>query len=302
MVAATRLLEVSTVSGSDDAAFLQQVGREVRDIRERRGLTRRALAAEAAVSERYLGQLEAGDGNMSIILLRRVAAALNVPLAEILDTEPDHPERRSIRRFLDQIPRHRIADLLVRLAREANSERGARRSRIALIGLRGAGKSTLGARLAGELSVPFIEIDRQIEAESGLPLAELFSLYGQAGYRRFEGRCLARVIEEYPKAVLSVGGGVVSQPATYELLLAHCYTVWLKARPEEYIQRVIAQGDMRLMTDAQEALADLKRIVAAREPQYRKADETVDTSGLPVDEAFARLRERIAAMSRGYPP
>jgi XRE family aerobic/anaerobic benzoate catabolism transcriptional regulator len=274
---------------TEDALFLRTVGSRVRELRESLNLTRRTLAAKAEVSERYLGQLETGDGNISIMLLRRVAGALDVSMLELLDTESDYATRRSIRQFLDQIPRHRLDEVLARLARGVSSEREARRERIALIGLRGAGKSTLGARLAREFNVPFVEMDREIEAESGLPLAELFSLYGQAGYRRFEGRCLTRIVEEYPRAVLSVGGGVVSEPGTYELLLSSCLTVWLKARPEEYMQRVIAQGDMRPMADSPEALADLKRILSAREPQYRKADEILDTSGLSIDEAFARL-------------
>ncbi len=274
-------------------AFLHKVGRRVRELREASGLTRKTLALQADVSERYLGQLETGDGNISIMLLRRVAAALRVPVGEVLETEDVHIEQRAIRCFLKQMPRHRLADLLTRLQREVGSEREARRSRIALIGLRGAGKSTLGARLARGLGVPFVEIDREIEAESGLPLPELFSLYGQAGYRRFEGRCLARIIKEYPRAVLSVGGGVVSEAATYDLLLASCFTLWLKASPTEHMQRVIAQGDMRPMAESEEAMEDLKRILAGREPHYRKADETLDTSGLSVEESFARLREIV---------
>jgi len=294
MVSPTRLKSVSAVQlPADDADFLQKLGRRVRELRERRDVTRRVLAAQADVSERYLGQLETGEGNISIMLLRRVAVALKVPVGELLETEPDHSQKRLIRQFLEQIPRHRIEDLLVRLSREVGSEREARRNRIALIGLRGAGKSTLGERLASDLGVPFIEIDREIEAESGLPLAELFSLYGQAGYRRFEGRCLERVVKEHPRAVLSVGGGVVSEGGTYDFLLANCFTVWLKARPEEHMQRVIAQGDMRPMAESREAMEDLKRILAAREPQYRKADEIVDTSDLTVETAFGRLLDLV---------
>ncbi len=296
MVSPTRLKSVSSAVPPDEADFLQKVGRRVRDLREQRGIARRRLAAEADVSERYLGQLETGEGNISIMLLRRVAVALNVPIHELLETEPDQTEQRLIRGFLQQIPRHRIPDLLTRLEREVGREREARRNRIALIGLRGAGKSTLGARLARERGVPFVEMDREIEAESGLPLAELFSLYGLAGYRRYEGRCLTRIIKDYPRAVLSVGGGVVSESSTYDLLLANCFTVWLTARPEEHMQRVIAQGDMRPMAESQEAMEDLKRILAAREPQYRKADESVDTSGLDVDAAYLRLRDIIARL------
>ncbi|MEP6883225.1 MAG: helix-turn-helix transcriptional regulator [Gammaproteobacteria bacterium] len=287
------LKAVATVLPHEEADFLQKVGQRVRELREARAFTRRALAIQADVSERYLGQLETGDGNISIILLRRVAVALNVQIAELLETETDQQEQRSIRRFLQKIPRHRIPDLLTRLKREVGSAREARRDRIALIGLRGAGKSTLGARLAQELKVPFVEMDRAIETESGLPLSELFSLNGQAGYRRFEGRCLTRIIREYPRAVIAVGGGVVSETATYEFLMGNCFTVWLKASPSEHMQRVVAQGDMRPMAESQEAMEDLKRILAGRESQYRKADEVVDTSGLSVDVSFSRLRDTV---------
>ena len=294
MESPTRLTPVPAIPPAEEAVFLEKVGYRVRELRQERGLTRRSLAAQADVSERYLGQLETGEGNISIMLLRRLAVALGVSIGELLETEPDQIEQRSIRRFLQQIPRHRIPDLLVRLEREVGSEREARRNRIALIGLRGAGKSTLGRRLAEELGAPFLEMDREIEAESGLPLSELFSLYGQAGYRRFEGRCLTRVIKEYPRAVLSVGGGVVSEAGTYDFLLANCFTVWLKASPSEHMQRVIAQGDMRPMAESHEAMEDLKRILAAREPQYRKADESVDTSGLSVEASLAHLRDVVA--------
>ncbi len=288
------LKAVSPILPNEEADFLRKVGRRVREFREERSLTRRALAVQAAVSERYLGQLETGEGNFSIMLLRRVALALDVQIAELLETETGQREQGSIRRLLQQIPRHRVADLLARLEREVGSAHEARHNRIALIGLRGAGKSTLGAQLAQELNVPFLEMDREIETESGLPLSELFSLYGQVGYRRFEGRCLARIVKEYPRAVIAVGGGVVSESGTYEFLLANCFTVWLKASPSEHMQRVLAQGDMRPMAQSQEAMEDLKRILAGREPQYRKADQIVDTGGQSVETSFARLRDRVA--------
>jgi XRE family aerobic/anaerobic benzoate catabolism transcriptional regulator len=288
------LKAVSAILPDEEADFLRKVGRRVRELREERTLTRRALAIQAEVSERYLGQLETGEGNISIMLLRRVAMALGVQIAELLETETDQRERGSIRRLLHRIPRHRVADLLARLEREVDSTRAARRNRIALIGLRGAGKSTLGAQLARELNVPFLEMDREIEGESGLPISELFSLYGQAGYRRFEGRCLARIVKEYPRAVIAVGGGVVSEAGTYEFLLANCFTVWLKAGASEHMQRVVAQGDMRPMAESAEAMEDLKRILASRDAQYRKADEIVDTSGLSVEKSFVSLRDRVA--------
>jgi XRE family aerobic/anaerobic benzoate catabolism transcriptional regulator len=294
MKSPTRLQPVTAIPAAEEADFLEKVGRRVRELREERGLTRRSLANQADVSERYLGQLETGEGNVSIMLLRRLALVLNVPISELLEIEPEQLEQRSVRRFLQQIPRHRMPDLLSRLQREVGAEREGRRHRIALIGLRGAGKSTLGRRLSQELGAPFLEMDREIEAESGLPLSELFSLYGQAGYRRFEGRCLNRIIKEYPRAVLSVGGGVVSEASTYDFLLANCFTVWLKASPSEHMQRVIAQGDMRPMAESHEAMEDLKRILIGREPQYRKADVTVDTSGISEDASFARLRDVVA--------
>jgi XRE family transcriptional regulator, aerobic/anaerobic benzoate catabolism transcriptional regulator len=294
MKSPTRLQPVTAIPAAAEADFLEKVGRRVRELREERGLTRRSLANQADVSERYLGQLETGEGNVSIMLLRRLALVLNVPISELLEIEPEQLEQRSVRRFLQQIPRHRMPDLLSRLEREVGSEQEGRRHRVALIGLRGAGKSTLGRRLSQELGAPFLEMDREIEAESGLPLSELFSLYGQAGYRRFEGRCLNRIIKEYPQAVLSVGGGVVSEASTYDFLLANCFTVWLKASPSEHMQRVIAQGDMRPMAESHEAMEDLKRILIGREPQYRKADVTVDTSGISVDASFARLRDVVA--------
>ena len=288
------LKAVAAILPDGEADFLQKVGRRVRELREARSLTRRSLALQADVSERYLGQLETGEGNISIMLLRRVALALQVHIGELLETETDGRERGLIRRLMQQIPRHRIPDLLVRLEREVGTERETRRNRIALIGLRGAGKSTLGVQLAQELKVPFVEMDREIESESGLPLSELFSLYGQSGYRRFEGRCLTRIVKEYPQAVIAVGGGVVSETGTYEFLLANCFTVWLKASPSEHMQRVVAQGDMRPMAESQEAMEDLKRILAGRESQYRKANEIVDTSGLTAAASFARLRDAVA--------
>ncbi len=291
-----QLKSAAATIANDEADFLKKVGRRVRELREHRTLTRRSLAVQAGVSERYLGQLETGEGNVSIMRLRRLAVALHVEISEFLESESDQPEQRSVRRFLRQIPRHRLPEVLARLEREVGSVRETRRSRIALIGLRGAGKSTLGAQLARELKVPFVEVDGEVEAESGLPLSELFSLYGQAGYRRFEGRCLTRIIKEYPRAVLSVGGGVVSEAGTYDFLLANCFTVWLSASPSEHMQRVMAQGDMRPMGESHEAMEDLKRILAGREPQYRRADEIVDTSGLSVEAAFVRLRALVTQL------
>ena len=280
-------------AGDDSAAFLSALGRRVREGRERRGLSRKALSQEARVSERYLAQLEAGEGNVSIVLLRRVAAALGTTLPDLVgDGAPEH---RLIRRFLEEIPPHRLEDALVRLMREFGRDDASRRTRIALVGLRGAGKTTLGAALARELRCPFVELDREIEREAAVSLSELFMLYGQSGYRRIERRCLERVLDAHDRVVLAVGGGIVSEPETYHLLLDRCFTVWGKAGPEEHMGRVVAQGDFRPMEGSAEAMDDLRRILAAREPLYRKADAVVDTSGADPAHSLRELKELARA-------
>ncbi len=275
-------------------AFLQALGRRVRDLRERRGLSRKQAARDSGVSERHLAHLEAGEGNISILLLRRIVRVLGVSLAELLSNhEEDSEAQRLVRQLLERVPGDRLEDVALRLLRDFGDEGSVRRRRIALIGLRGAGKSTLGPRLARELGCPFIEIDRETERDAGMPVAEIFSLYGPAGYRRFEKRTLERVVNQNNRAVLSVGGGIVSQPDTYGYLLANCHTVWLKAAPEEHMARVIAQGDLRPIAGNEEAMADLRRILKARETLYAKADATVDTTGMDVDASFARLRQAV---------
>jgi XRE family aerobic/anaerobic benzoate catabolism transcriptional regulator len=277
-----------------DHAFLQGVGSRIRELRERRGMSRKALAREAEVSERYLGQLESGEGNISIVLLRRVTAALNAKLGAVLEPEPAAGvERQLVTRLLGTVPAHRRENLLLRLMHDFGREEVSRRNRIALIGLRGAGKSTLGPRLATALHSQYFELDGEIERESGLPLTELFSLYGQSGYRRFERRCLERLLTEHPQMVLTVGGGIVAEGDTFNLLLANCYTVWLRASPEEHMARVIGQGDLRPMSGNAEAMDDLKRILIAREPLYRKADAVVETSGQDPEASLAQLREAV---------
>ena len=284
----------ATPTRDDD--FLLCLGRRVRQARSRRGMTRKMAAREADVSERHLAQLEAGEGNVSIILLRRIAAALHVTLVELFAPEVGEPaEKQLIQRFLERLPAHRLEEVVFRLRRDFGDEENARRRRIALIGLRGAGKSTLGSSLARETNAAFIELDSEIEKETGMPLAEIFSLYGQAGYRAIEKRTLERVLREQDRAVLSVGGGVVSEKETYDYLLSHCYTIWIKAQPEEHMSRVIAQGDFRVMAGSDRAMEDLRRILEAREPLYRKADMFLDTSGDSAEQSFGKLRLALQA-------
>lgn len=278
-----------------DAEFLESLGKRVRHIREQRGMARKVLARGADVSERYLAQLEAGDGNISVVLLRRVATALGVSLLELLNESAQSVEHRLIRRFLERLPEQRLKETVFRLMGDLAADESTRKKRIALIGLRGAGKSTLGTLFAAELHLPFVELDREIENEAGVSLSEVFMLYGQSGYRRMERRCLERVIRAHDQAVISVGGGIVSEPDTYNLLLSSCYTVWLKAAPEEHMARVAAQGDYRPMQDNEEAMDDLRRILIAREPLYAKADVTVDTSGKTPEESLSKLRQAVMA-------
>lgn len=246
-----------------DAHFAGELGGRIRRLRERRRLSRRDLAREARVSERYLAQIETGNGNISVLLLRRVAAALGVGLGDVVEP-PD-----------------------------AGAEATTRR-RVALIGMRGAGKSTLGGMLSDALHVPLIELKREVSRESGLPAGELMALYGHAAYRRVEQRVLARVAREQARAVIVAGGGIVDEEDAFDLLRTHCYTAWIRARPEEHMARVLAQGDLRPMAGHADAMNDLKRILAARETMYRKADIVIDTSGETPQQSFAKLRDAVA--------
>jgi len=284
-----------SIDEPDDADFLAALGSQVRQARERRGMARKVLSQQSNVSERYLAQLEAGEGNASVLLLRNVARALGMSLTELLGQRENSVEQRLIRRFVEQLPEHRREEVVFRLLREFGQESSARKTRIALVGLRGAGKTTLGSALANELHAPFVELDREIEREAGMSLSEVFSLYGQAGYRRIERRCLDRIIQSHERMVMAVGGGIVSETETYNVLLVNCFTVWVKASPEEHMARVVAQGDFRPMQGNREAMDDLRRILGAREPLYRKADVTLDTSGEPFEGSLAKLRQAASA-------
>jgi XRE family aerobic/anaerobic benzoate catabolism transcriptional regulator len=279
---------------ADEQPFLQQLGEHVRQARARRGMTRRILARDSGVSERFLAQLEAGQGNVSVLRLRRIARALNLPLTDLLRERDDHPELALITQFLERLRPHELAAVRSRLARECGAGTSERSRRIALIGLRGAGKSTLGERLALDLQVPFVELDREIEREAGTSLQEILLLHGQAGYRRLERRCLERIIQGFERVVIATGGSIVSEPATYDLLLSGCFTVWLKTTPQEHMARVVAQGDTRPIEEGNsEAMDDLKRILAGREALYGQADAVVDTGGAPVETSLERLKRAV---------
>jgi XRE family transcriptional regulator, aerobic/anaerobic benzoate catabolism transcriptional regulator len=287
----------TTADPGSEADYLKLLGKRVREARARRGMTRKILARDSEVSERYLAQLETGQGNISVLLLRQIARALDVPPETLMLDGPEPPvDFAHTTEFLRRLPVAELAEarrVLLQHFGAVNAE--ARRERIALIGLRGAGKSTLGAMLADHLEAPFIELDRLIEQESGISLSVIFDLYGQSGFRRLERRILDQVIEHQPRFVLATGGSLVSEPATFERLLTMCYTVWLRATPQEHMQRVIAQGDMRPMADNRESMSDLRRILEVREPLYRKADAIIDTGGQPVEESLKILVQAAQA-------
>ncbi len=287
--------ESSEQTSAAESEYLKLLGERVRETRARRGMTRKILARDSGVSERYLAQLETGQGNISILLLRQISNALDIPLETLVLAGPEPPvDLVHTTEFLRRLPATELAEARRMLVQNFGGvDLSARRGRIALIGLRGAGKSTLGAVLADRLEVPFLELDRLIEQESGVGLSAIFDLYGQGGFRRLERRCLDQVIERHPRFVLATGGSLVSEPATFERLLTMCYTVWLRATPEEHMQRVIAQGDMRPMADNRESMSDLKRILEVREPLYRKADLTVDTSESDVEQLADRVEREL---------
>lgn len=285
--------------------FLVGLGERVRALRARKGMTRRALATASAVSERHLANLELGVGNASILVLRQIAAALACTPAELLGDDIDTPESWLIRDLIrgrtdQELRRARLAlaDLFGTSARPE-----ARVRRIALIGLRGAGKSSLGRRLAGELGVAFIELNREIERVAGYGLSEIHNLLGPAAYRRYERRALDEVLRAHREAVIATPGGIVSDPASFNLLLSHCFTVWLKATPGEHMERVMAQGDLRPMAGHSEAMDDLKRILAGRAAFYGKADLTFDTSGKTIESCYAELAATLSqALARPIGP
>ncbi|MFN4117557.1 helix-turn-helix transcriptional regulator [Acidovorax sp.] len=277
---------------------LVALGERVRNLRAQRGLTRKAVALAADVSERHLANLEYGTGNASILVLQQVAAALHCSLAELVgDFTTRSPEWLLIRELLEHRSEAdlRRARLALHELLSGGAHDTARHRRIALVGLRGAGKSTLGPLLARQLDVPFIELSREIETLAGCSVREIHDLYGTTAYRRYERRALEEIVQIHSEVVIATPGGIVSDPATFNELLTHCTTVWLRAAPEEHMGRVVAQGDMRPMAASKEAMDDLRRILDGRAAFYSKADITVDTSGQSPEQSLQTLLARVRA-------
>jgi XRE family transcriptional regulator, aerobic/anaerobic benzoate catabolism transcriptional regulator len=292
-------LKASNVAAKNP--FLVALGERARALRSRRGITRKALALAADVSERHLANLEYGVGNASILVLLQVTQALQCSLAELIgDMTTSSPEWLMIRELLERcdeaaLHRARVAVGELLGTGGANAGQAVRSSRVALVGLRGAGKSTLGLMLAEDLGFPFVELSREIEKFAGCSISEIQALYGQNAYRRYERRALEETIQIYPEAVIAIPGGLVSDAATFNLLLAHCSTVWLQAAPEDHMKRVAAQGDLRPMAASREAMDDLKSILAGRAAFYSKAEMSLDTSARPLQPTFLALRGLVRA-------
>jgi len=279
----------ATADAPAAVAWLAAVGRRVREGRVRRAMSRRALSELSGVSERYLAQLESGEGNPSLLVLYQIARAIDVPVARLVDGEERAADLDLVLASLRHLSPEQLRELRNLIGSRFGGSASLRQARIALIGLRGAGKSTLGAQLAAARNVRFVELDREIEREAGTTLSELFLVYGQSAYRRYERRCLEALVASGEAMVISTGGSIVSEPATFERLLAECFTVWLRASPEEHMARVIAQGDQRPIAGNAEAMRELRRILAGREPLYRRADAVVETGGRSIADAFRDL-------------
>ena len=291
-----------TENSDPESGFLEQLGQRVRTMRALRGMSRKVLAKVSGISERYIAQLESGKGNVSIVLLRRVANAMGAHLEDLIPSAEPAPDWPVIRDLVRKASQHQIAQAKDVLAAEHDGASSRRLSfaGIALIGLRGAGKSTLGRMLAKKIGWSFVELNKEIEAQNGLSVAEIIALYGQEGFRRMEQTALGQLLARRELTVLATGGGIVSEPLTFDLILSSFYTIWLKATPEEHMARVRGQGDLRPMADDRSAMAELRTILLSREPLYARAAAIVDTAGVDVDAATARLIDAVEPVLRHH--
>ncbi|MBX9588999.1 MAG: helix-turn-helix transcriptional regulator [Hyphomonadaceae bacterium] len=281
--------------GPADEAYLRRVGERVRLGRARRGMSRKILSKASGVSERYLAELERGAGNASLLVLRQIADALGLEVAQLIGDQQERPIDLTLAiHQLERLSPPELAEARRLLAQRFGKPSAAAQGRIALIGLRGAGKTTLGLLAAQALAVPFVELDREIERASGMELSEIFATHGQAMYRRLERQCLETIIERFDRAVIATGGSLVTEPSTYDLLLSACFVVWLSAKPDEHMGRVLAQGDLRPMAEGPQAMDDLKIILESRTALYAKADVEINTSDKNEAQAFAALLAAVA--------
>lgn len=284
--------------GSDPAEedYLARIGERLRLTRARRGMSRKVLSLASGVSERYLAEMERGSGNASLLVVRRLAAAMGIRVSELAAEEADRSvDLHHAMHQLERLAPAEISETRAWLSSRFGKPQASGRRRIALIGLRGAGKTTLGRALATSIDVPFVELDREIESASGMEMSEVFAAHGQSGFRRLEFQCLEQVLATYDRCVIATGGSLVTEPRTFDLLLAECFVVWLRASPDQHMARVAAQGDLRPMASSRQAMDDLQAILVARAALYGKADASVDTSDGDVATALERLRASIDA-------
>ena len=273
----------------DTDGLLERLGRQVRLLRARLAMTRRALAARAQVSERYLADLESGRGNVSVRLLGRIAAALETEMTDLLESAENRTaEENLLVELVRALPEEQQKQALQLLHDRFPVAPGHKR-RVALVGLRGAGKSTLGQRLAERLDLPFVGLVGEVEGIAGMSVAEIFSLSGEDGYRRIEEQALHETLDRFERCVIETGGSIVAEPTLLNTLLTTCFVVWLRTRPEQYMARVVAQGDLRPMRNRPDAMADLRRLLEERHPCYSKAHADVDTTGQTVAESLDDL-------------
>jgi XRE family aerobic/anaerobic benzoate catabolism transcriptional regulator len=285
------------MSENPEASFLEQLGQRVRNMRALRGMSRKVLARVSGISERYIAQLESGKGNVSIVLLRRVSNAMAAHLEDLIPAAEPAADWPVIRDLLRKATPNQIAQAKDVLAGQGiAAQRRMSFAGIALIGLRGAGKSTLGKMLAKRIGWSFVELNKEIEAQNGLSVAEIIALYGQEGFRRMEQAALGQLLARKELMVLATGGGIVSEPLSFDLILSSFYTIWVKAEPEEHMARVRGQGDLRPMADDRSAMAELRTILKSREPLYARASAVVDTAGLSVDAAAAQLFNAVTPL------
>jgi XRE family aerobic/anaerobic benzoate catabolism transcriptional regulator len=283
----------------DSDIYLRRLGERVRTLRNQRGMSRKVLAQHAKVSERYLAQLEVGKGNCSIVLLRRIARAIGLPVTQLVQEGPDAPlDLVLLSQFFERLPADMLAEARKLVTKHFNSPSEDQHRRIALIGLRGGGKSTLGGLLAERLGIPFVELDREIERRSGASLSEIFDMFGQETFRRAEREALEDVLRTHSHFVMATSGSIVTDPGTMELLLSSCFTVWVRAAPEDHMRRVMEQGDMRPMAKSARAMEDLIAILKSREPLYAKAAASLTTTGKTPEQNLAELIRVIPAAGR----
>src|SRR5258707_2304534 len=292
-----------TENSNPESGFLEALGQRVRTMRAVHGMSRKVLAKVSGISERYIAQLESGKGNVSIVLLRRVSRAMGAHLEDLIPVTEPAPDWPVLRDLVRKATPNQIAqakDILSGLGSGASAQRRMSFAGIALIGLRGAGKSTLGKILAKKIGWSFVELNKEVEAQNGLSVAEIIALYGQEGFRRMEQAALNQLLARKELMVLATGGGIVSEPLTFDLILSSFYTIWLKAEPEEHMARVRGQGDLRPMADDRSAMAELRNILVSREPLYARASAVVGTAG--ANRGVPGARYCGCGAAAGYPP